>query len=95
MKWLAGWLSSCPSVGSQAPRSVTGDEYSPFSGELVAGRGQEAAESLRDWAAVTAEWQAWVLTVGQPGALRRGSWGAAWACMRLWAEGWWSCALSS
>ena len=69
MKWLGGWLSNVPSLSAPgAPRSVTGDESSPFSRELVAGRGQEAAESLRDWAGVAAEWQAWVLTVGQPGA---------------------------
>lgn len=47
---------------------MTGDESSPFGGELVAGRGQEAAESLWDWAGGAVAWQAWVLTVGQPGS---------------------------
>ena len=91
MKWLGGWLSNVPSLSAPgAPRSVTGDESSPFSRELVAGRGQEAAESLRDWAGVAAEWQAWVLTVGQPGAPAVWVLGH-WACTRLRAERRWSC----
>lgn len=78
------WLADCPPLlAPGAPRSVTGDKSSPFCRELVARRGQAAAESLRDWAGVAALWQAWVLMVAQPGPLWSGSRGATWVCTRL------------